>query len=368
MADEKIFADEFVPNIQGSSYYPKWVKANPIEAGKWNTFRDKVLIYKHGDILASPSLATKYGKALIAAGKLHMSVIDIGAVIPGSPAQLTWSPPTLTNPTTRHISNAVSTSLSGSGDLIVICDEQIRNKQIQLTGWHHVQMIGGASTWDFNDGTEHRCIKFTGCTGTVHVEGWELTATNNGLLDALVVGNVGTVGNQIIQLQNIRIDYVHNAGSYHSDGMQLQNGCYLQGLRWDKVTMYGHHDNLSNQHGLFANQETGSDLIRGVDIRRTNVVGMQHCFWQGQSVIDMRFEDVWISNSQNGFGYNVWPQADGGPGGSTLPRRSVVSADGSYLTFADTNIEGRIEKGPRPGGDFVPAGVAGMSYTSPGYL
>ncbi len=79
---ERIFPDEFVPNIQGASYHPKWVKSNPNENAKWTAFRDAVLAYKAGDTLGVPTMATKYGRALVAAGKEHMSVVDLGAVYP----------------------------------------------------------------------------------------------------------------------------------------------------------------------------------------------------------------------------------------------------------------------------------------------
>lgn len=79
MAD--LFKDEFVPNIQtaNKTNYSQWKNSNPGEAAKWEKFRDALYTYKKGDALAPPSLATKYGKALVAAGKQHMSVIDLGA-------------------------------------------------------------------------------------------------------------------------------------------------------------------------------------------------------------------------------------------------------------------------------------------------
>lgn len=84
MADpERTFPDEFVPNIQGSSYHPKWVRSNPGEASKWEAYRDACIAHVGGDpVPAVPSLATKYGKALVAAGKEHVSVTDIGAALP----------------------------------------------------------------------------------------------------------------------------------------------------------------------------------------------------------------------------------------------------------------------------------------------
>lgn len=82
-----IFPDEFVPSIEGSSYYSKWVKANPGEAAKWSAFRDAAKAYSKDGSLTAPSMGTKYGKALVAAGKLHMSVIDLGAVYKPPPTE-----------------------------------------------------------------------------------------------------------------------------------------------------------------------------------------------------------------------------------------------------------------------------------------
>jgi hypothetical protein len=76
----RTFPDDFVPNIQGSTYHPKWVKANPSEASKWGAYRDACIAHVGGTADPPvPALSTKYGKALVAAGKLHVSVTDIGA-------------------------------------------------------------------------------------------------------------------------------------------------------------------------------------------------------------------------------------------------------------------------------------------------
>lgn len=82
-----IFPQEFVPNVEGSTYHPKWVKSNPGEAAKWATFRDAAIAHKKDGSLAVPVMATKYGKALVAAGREHMSVIDLGAapIVPPPP-------------------------------------------------------------------------------------------------------------------------------------------------------------------------------------------------------------------------------------------------------------------------------------------
>jgi hypothetical protein len=76
----EIFPSEYVPNEQASAAHKKWEQANPNgDAPKWRAYRDAVLRYKKGDSVFIPNMATPHGKALVAAGKLHMSVTDIGA-------------------------------------------------------------------------------------------------------------------------------------------------------------------------------------------------------------------------------------------------------------------------------------------------
>ncbi len=87
MADaDRIFPDEYLPNEQASSAHKKWEQANPNgDAPKWRTYRDAVLAYKaNGQQPVAPAMATAHGRALVAAGKSHMSVTDLGSV---------WVPP-----------------------------------------------------------------------------------------------------------------------------------------------------------------------------------------------------------------------------------------------------------------------------------
>ncbi len=82
-----LFKDEYVPNEEASSGHKNWVKANKGEAAKWATFRDAAIAYEADDpAVAVPAMATKHGKALVAAGKEHMSVTDLGSAdYPTSP-------------------------------------------------------------------------------------------------------------------------------------------------------------------------------------------------------------------------------------------------------------------------------------------
>jgi hypothetical protein len=67
-----IFSGEFVPNIQSGEYHKKWVRANPGETARWVAFRDAVIA---GQQPVPPVMSTYYGRALIAAGKEHMSLV-----------------------------------------------------------------------------------------------------------------------------------------------------------------------------------------------------------------------------------------------------------------------------------------------------
>ncbi len=89
-----VFEDEFVPNIQSANKtsYGQWKQSNPKEAQKWEAYRDAAIAHKKGQPAPSaPTLATKYGKALVAAGKQHVSVTDLGSTY--EPPELPPDPP-----------------------------------------------------------------------------------------------------------------------------------------------------------------------------------------------------------------------------------------------------------------------------------
>lgn len=96
------FKDEFVPNIQSANKtsYNQWKSSNPGEAQKWEAYRDAVIAHAakpQGTSPTPPALQTKYGKALVAAGKLQVSVTDIGADY-STPPETPPPPPPTGNP------------------------------------------------------------------------------------------------------------------------------------------------------------------------------------------------------------------------------------------------------------------------------
>lgn len=99
-ADLAYFPNEYVPNEQGTPYHSKWVNANPVEASKWAAFRDAVLALKAEENEhqpTPPALSTKHGKALVAAGKEHMSISRVVGIMRGTGANPS-TPPTPPTP------------------------------------------------------------------------------------------------------------------------------------------------------------------------------------------------------------------------------------------------------------------------------
>jgi hypothetical protein len=68
---ENIFMGEFVVNIEDGQWHSKWVRQYPDEANLWEQFRDEV---GSGQQVTPPVMSTTYGKALVAAGKMHMVI------------------------------------------------------------------------------------------------------------------------------------------------------------------------------------------------------------------------------------------------------------------------------------------------------
>lgn len=324
----------------------------------------------------------------------RITSIDFSGVL------LSWQPPSVTqvdwDPKTVTISGAGNKSITRVGgdplDLKLICSSQVTDGEIIISGWRHVEAIGGKSVYTIpRDANEHRGISFRANTGIMHLEGWEFTATNNALLDTIVLKDFGGP-NSRLQIQKCRFGpCINDTGGHHSDGFQAQMNPQLNVLAFDFCTFVGDEAQIGpagNSHGLFITNDdvlsSPGSYINQAYVRRCNFRGYQHAIWQ-QTVSDVTLGappinlgvnsnvgDVFITNNQGApFGYDIYPQADGhiGTQWQTLPRKAILAGDGNSLTFSpECNISGKIMKGPPPGGDYVVAGAVGVGYVSPGYV
>lgn len=399
----RIFPDDYVPNAEAAAYHKKWTQGNPGEAARWVQFRDDVIAKRD---VPPPAMATRYGKALVAAGKLHMSVTDIGSAPPTTIDRLPWEPPVLAsgsgtvNWTMTNANRQNGALLSGAGrDLHIVSGEALTGPVIQLNGWRHVVWIGGSIT---DTGAGDRYALPISATGTVHLEGLSIRCDGDALMSR--GGGVSCTW----QVQNCRFEVHFNGGAAeHSDCFQTQGGSKINLLRFARCTM------LTDYQGFFLRLATPDAFMNGGDFRQLNFrrrtgFGDPAQAWMffpdedpatghGAGAIqigDTAMTDVWVESthsSSNSILYPSWLfesalanpalgnfgnlegifRETDGTGQYVRPSTTsdTVPAGGtaSGQTCESAGWTGIIRMGVPPGDDYCPASVPGIAYVSPGY-
>jgi len=285
---------------------------------------------------------------------------------------LTWEPPELNNPIILRPTNDNSSfwnDPNNKKDCLVEMPDYPLTRGLNVYNCHHVVLIGGEINIP-NQGNDpsiasRRMLIVQDATGTVHIEGlW-------GHGEDISEGIVGFSRDSIIQIQNVRIDHIHardqvNFTDNHPD--LIQSWGNAKAIRVDRFT------GSSDYQGFMLKADDG--YPHGpVTIKNANLIGdptARYLFWIGhEDQGDIVLENFWIdvhSNRYGGLCNSVWPDC-----GASTAFKSIISQDEEgrdYATFP-TNMNplviGRITEGSPPGGDFVPEGVAGLNYVSPGY-
>ena len=297
----------------------------------------------------------------LAAAALPAATGGAKAAAAGEP--LTWRPPTLTNPVTLTLGTGrTSNTLDNTKDYIINLPKAIKNGSTVLRGGRNVVVIGGHVTLPAygSDANTGRAIHIEGNVGTVHLEGIYVDTTENGQGDALAIN----APDSIVQVENCRfagLKGAYDTSSYcHSDVIQPWGG--VSELRVDKLT------GTSNYQGLFLPKDLGA--IGTVSINRTNIEMLPEWFtgakggyalWISEEP-NYFFSDLYVEpRSGRTLGKSVWPDVDS----ATHP----VVISGGYGSWPSMpNVTGGVHTGSPAGGDYVPEGVAGYGYVSPGYL
>lgn len=298
---------------------------------------------------------------------LRDSLLGVSGAVADS-GLLTWAPPTLTSPTTYHISNG-STNFVGTGnDAIMVFDSIVNvDTTLIIKNFRNVRLIGGEMD---GVGSTQTCLRIRGCSGTVHIEGlWLKGLLNTAPVDLIAFNDAKPSGTQIVQIQNCRIGPNHGVDPVHPDGIQDQ-GSQIDGLRLDRLTI------TTELQAIFLKSAgLAGGYMTNVDIRNVNVSGIPgaNLFWQElATTAPITMQNVWLDGTdpaRPNLSNMVYPDATGLLYDSTpTTRKFVQAADGLSGSWINTNIAGTVFKGQPPRGDFCPAGVAGMSYVSPGYL
>jgi hypothetical protein len=290
---------------------------------------------------------------------------------PSSSGTLQWSPPTLSNPQTITItsSNRIVDLTAGQDYIVKLPATPIgRNTNrtlpaVWIRGGRNIVMVGGEIRIDelaaAGDSNYHqRGLMLSGQTGTAHIEG--VWIHGNGVGQAITSdnsrGNAGT-----IQIQNSRLESLHpvwhtadgDPNEIHTDTFQTWNGPTV--LRLYQDTFISNGTDLLLQPRQYSSHPLGT-----WDYRRVNFIHQtadSYALWKQGGPWPEYHEDLWVKVNPN----HPWAsqQAAWANNGTCW---ACWNPGGSWpITGQAFNI------GLRPAGDFVPVGVAGTNYVSPGY-
>jgi hypothetical protein len=284
---------------------------------------------------------------------LALEYIRSGSIrpVPRQEAPLTWAPPRLVHPTTINITSpSRSLSLDPAKDYILkMPSTPVKpgsDGGLWVKGGHNIVIVGGE--FDFtgvvntsSSEDEGRVATFFDVTGTVHMEG--IYAHGGGLIEGVQMYSPQAT----LQLENCRFEHLRTqTAAYHSDLVQWGSG---KELRVDRFT--------------------GSTEVQGISsFGASGVFSLKHVNILGHSGSrDSSPVLLWLQTSAVTL-QDVYVQPrPGEPFSWTLrPTGGVLSGQGT-MTWPRSTVSGSVRSGNPPSGDFAPAGLPGIRYTSPGY-
>jgi hypothetical protein len=293
---------------------------------------------------------------------------------------LKWAPPPLTNPQTIVLQSGMDPDfvwLPPNRDAVIKVPQGGIHGTVEIDGGHNIVMIGGSITvpsnanqTDNNNDDTDQGIYIRQSTGTVHIEGVQITGDPDTQFDGIDINAPSAT----VQLENIRVTDVWGSDTTeHADIVQTWGG--VRALRIDRLSGDGDYQGLTIDPDL---GPVGSVDIENVDLTYEAIppalapitVGGGYMIWLTKSVdscsapSQTTFSNVYVyDESQRVRTSNtVWPPSIG----SGLPCAGQLS--GTVATWNNLPVTGHVTLTAPPGGPFVPAGVAGDSYHSPGYV
>jgi hypothetical protein len=287
-------------------------------------------------------------------------------------SKLTWAPPVLTNPITVNVpandtryGNGVTKIMLAAGqDARVVLPDTTKVGGLWIEGGRNVVVIGG----HIQPNPDHsmvsgslgmRGIYIKNNSGTVHIEGVLIDSPDDREYDAMEVDS----GQTTLQLENDRFLKVAGTRDTNHGDILLPYNTGLKVLRVDRLTASSRY-----QGWQLYDRVTGGVDMRRVDVTarpQTSGTSGGHMVWVGNDACSnthpYSFSEVYVTpRPDRTLGDSIWPTSSA----SGCPAR-VVNNFASWPLFPA--ITGGVSLGPPPGGQFVPAGVAGLDYISPGY-
>ena len=329
---------------------------------------------------------------LAAGAPVALRPLTAAADTPSGP--LTWRPPTLTNPIVKTLCNCniyngiIIVNLSIGQDYI-LQDPVVLTYPVLIQGGHNIVWIGGEVRMPSGPNFGIKFIRYAGFGGgTIHLEGIYLNGIDGVLNDGIEGGEwpstyqpSGTLADATLQIENVRIDGLSGDSSEnHQDCIQQYGG--WKDLRVDHFTCQTLYqgfylpweDPASNNQGVLSHWDLRNANLR--DAPNSTGNGMQtliHFGDLGPGVFNAtshqqagNLANVYLNASQRSFNSETYPN-NGTISLDGTVVNSAISPDGT-ITWANAwAVSGSVSPGDPPTGDYVPLGVAGLNYVSPGY-
>jgi hypothetical protein len=291
--------------------------------------------------------------------------------------KLAWPVPLLASPAVITVRTGMDPDhliLSTDRDYVLKLPRTGIHGTLEIDGGHNISLVGGqitvpatANQTDNGVDDTDTGIYIKGSTGIVHIEGVLIKANPNVMFDGIDIN----APQATVEIENVRMDDVY--GSYsteHADVVQTWGG--VARLLIDNLSADGDYQGLTISPSIGS---VGSADIENVDLtddpRPASLadvtVGGGIMIWLTRGTTTCQaspvtFKNVYVTNlTQRILSSNtVWP-----PSTSDLPCAGHL-AD-SMMSWPTLPVHGFVNLGPPPDGPFVPNGVAGSHYRSPGY-
>jgi hypothetical protein len=291
---------------------------------------------------------------------------------------LTWAPPELNNPTVINVepNGRHSFNLDRNRDYIIQMPDEPVIGGMSIIGGHNIVLIGGEIVipWQGDNPSinSRRMLRVGSTTGTIHIEG--LLGRGEDISEGIQLD----APEAIVQIQNVRIEHIHardqsRFSDNHPDLIQPWGGAGA--IYVDRFT-----GSTDYQGFLFKCDIPTHDTcyLGEIDVRNANIVGdptarYQLWFDAGQIPGTIQFDNMWIDVPERRWRYDgrlskaLWPDIDNRDGHNITLANPLTDNEYAYWEGMEPDVEGVINEGVPPSGDFVPAGVAGVNYQTPGY-
>lgn len=261
--------------------------------------------------------------------------------------QLKWSPPELTDPVTINLGQGqTSNALDNGTDYIINLPPYVKLGVTEFVGGRNLHIIGGSisvpgSTYLESPAVTHfSALHIKGQQGTVHIEGIEFSCVAGGHSWDCVYTNCPSA---TVQIQNCRVNQLKgDEPGHHADIFQIGDGCGE--LRMDMLT------GSTNYQGIFLKTNPalaglgryGKMYFSRINIKADPGPDNQSLLFMEGLEDDVYFEDVYLLPSS-------YPHI-------------IVPVESLWDAF----VHGTVFTGA-PDRSFVPAGIAGLNYRTPGY-